>query len=77
MIKDNRKQNKLPTSIRNESNKLNEEIPKLENEIDKLKKELSLETIDYKKIMDLSNTSIFSNLFSIDAARLKNFSPQG
>ena len=54
-IKDNRKQNKLPTSIRNESNKLNEEIPKLENEIDKLKKELSLETIDYKKIMDLSN----------------------
>ncbi len=54
-IKDNRKANKLPTSIRNEYNKLELEIPKLEDDISKLKDDLNKETTDYIKIMELNN----------------------
>lgn len=50
---DNRHQFKLPASIRNELNKLNEEMPRLEEEIKKLKDDLSKETTDYHKMMDL------------------------
>ena len=50
---DSRHQFKLPASIRNELNKLNEEMPIIEGKIKKLKDDLSKETTDYHKMMDL------------------------
>ena len=46
-----RKKDKLPTSIRNEIKRLEEEMPKLENDIKDIKEKLSYETVDYEKIM--------------------------
>ena len=46
-----RKKDKLPTSIRNEIKRLEEEMPKLENDIEDIKEKLSYETVDYEKIM--------------------------
>lgn len=48
--------NKLPASIRNEYNRINEEIEVLEKNIESLKLDLSKETTDYHKIMELSNS---------------------
>lgn len=45
--------NKMPTNLRNEYNRLNEEIPKLELEIDSMKKAVNNETTDFHKIMEL------------------------
>ena len=46
-----RKKDKLPTSIRNEIKRLEEEMPNLENDIKDIKEKLSYETVDYEKIM--------------------------
>ncbi len=46
--------NKMPASLRNELNKLNEDMPLLENKINILKEDLKKETTDYKKIMEIS-----------------------
>ncbi|MBP5343079.1 ABC-F family ATP-binding cassette domain-containing protein [bacterium] len=51
-----KRKDKLPTSIRNEINKLGEEIPKIEEEIKNIKELLSKETTDYEKIISLTNT---------------------
>ena len=48
-----RNKNKLPASIRNSILKLEEEIPILENEILALQKNLSMQTTDFHKMMDL------------------------
>lgn len=50
-----RVKNKLPSKIRNEIDKLNEEIPLLENDIKELKDSLAKETTDYHKIMELND----------------------
>lgn len=46
--------NKMPASLRNELNKLNEDMPILEGKINLLKDSLKKETTDYKKLMELS-----------------------
>ncbi len=51
--KDDYKKNRLPSSIKNEYNKLEKEIPLIETKLDELKKALAKETTDYVKMMDL------------------------
>lgn len=52
-----RRQNKMPVGLRNEHQKLGDEIiPQLENEISSLRLELSSITTDYHKLMELNET---------------------
>ena len=43
----------MPTALRNELKKLEEDMPKLEDKIAELKKLLALETTDYHRILEL------------------------
>lgn len=47
------KKNKLPTNIRNEYNKINEDLPNLEVQLAKLKNDLSIQTTDYHKMLEI------------------------
>ena len=47
------KKNKLPTNIRNEYNKINEDLPNLEVQLAKLKIDLSIQTTDYHKMLEI------------------------
>ncbi len=47
--------NKMPASLRNELNRLNEELPKVEEKIELLKAELKIQTTDYRKMMELED----------------------
>lgn len=48
-----RTKNKMPTALRNELNRLEEDMPKLEEKIAELKRLLSLESTDFHKILEL------------------------
>ena len=52
-ISKNKPKNKFPASLRNEYNRLSEEIPLLEEMIKKINHDLSLESTDFHKIMEL------------------------
>ncbi len=52
---DTRVKKKMPAGLRNELNKLEEEIPNLEGEVAKLKEEYKTLSTDYHKLMEVQN----------------------
>jgi ATP-binding cassette subfamily F protein uup len=52
-VKGKRPSNKMPASLRNELNKLEEEIPNLENKVKLLKEEINNNTTDYHKLVEI------------------------
>ncbi|MBQ3253919.1 MAG: hypothetical protein IJA65_05110, partial [Acholeplasmatales bacterium] len=53
VIKEYKNSNKMSSNLRNELDKLTEEIPILEEKLSVLKLELSKESTDYRKILEL------------------------
>ena len=51
-----RRNNKMPASLRNELEKITNDMPKLEAEIEQLKIDLSKEATDYRKILELQQS---------------------